>query len=111
MKVRLLLRTTVEEFSENHSNGKTHFDKWLEVMEYADWSKPKDITDTYSGNLLGNGTNRVVFDIGGNGRNAFRIICEYNFGVKNIHLYVNWIGTHEAYNSLTKEQKITISIY
>jgi mRNA interferase HigB len=111
MRVRLQLRLTVEKFADNHSNGKNHFYKWLAVIEDADWEEPKDMLKTYAGNLLSNGSNRVIFDIGGNGRNAYRMICEYVFGRKLIRLYVNWIGTHEQYNALTEQQKRTISDY
>ncbi len=118
MKVRLFLKETIEEFAENHANGKKHFANWLTVIKDVEWEEPNHITASLSGNLLGNGSNRVVFDIGGNGRNAFRLICSYKFRLYykksdtyKVHLYVNWIGTHEEYNALTEEQKITISIY
>ncbi len=116
MRVRLFRKDTIEGFAEFHSNGKRHFDGWLNVIKYVEWGKPIDITTYHNGNLLGNGSNRVVFDIGGNGRNAFRIICSYLFGCKSksgkkVHLYVNWIGTHEEYNSLTENEKLTISHY
>ena len=117
MNVRLIRRDTVEDFAENHANGRKHLYTWLNVIKYADWEVPNDITFSVNSNLLGNSSNRVVFDIGGNGRNAFRIICEYKFNcpyknnVKKVHLYVNWIGTHEEYNSLTEEEKLIISDY
>lgn len=115
MKVRLFRPDTIEEFADHHGNGKKHFIGWLNAIKFADWKEPKDITSTIKGNLLGNGSNRVVFDIGGNSSNSFRIICEYKFDcsyknqVKKIHLYINWIGTHEEYNRLSNEEKRTIS--
>jgi mRNA interferase HigB len=118
MRVRLFLQETIEDFANNHASGKKLFMACLTAIKNADWEEPNDITDTIKGNLLGNGSNRVVFDIGGNGNNAFRIICEYQFGLyykksdtHKIHLYVNWIGTHEQYNALTEYQKLTISDY
>ena len=118
MRIRLFRKDTIEEFAESHSNGKRHFIGWLNSIKYIEWEQPIDITSSLNGNLLGNGSNRVVFDIGGNGRNAFRIICSYLFGckykrgtIKKVHLYVNWIGTHEEYNSLTEKEKLTVSQY
>lgn len=118
MKVRLLREDTIDEFSGNHANGKKHFSAFLKLVKGAEWNTPEDITDLINGNLLGNGSNRVVFDLGGNGRNAFRIICGYKFGcyykksnTYKVHLYVNWIGTHEDYNALTEEDKLTICDY
>jgi mRNA interferase HigB len=70
MRVRLLLIDTVQDFADDHGNAKVHFENWLATLKYADWKIPNDITRTFSGNLLGNGSNRVVFNIGGNGSNA-----------------------------------------
>lgn len=96
----------------------TDIENWLTAIRNADWKEPGDITKSINGNLLGNGSDRVVFDLGGNGSNAFRIICEYLFncpyrkeGVKKVHLYVNWIGTHEEYNRLSEKDKLTIEIF
>ena len=118
MKVRLFLQETIEDFADNHSNGRKLFVAWLTAIKNAEWEEPIDITKTVKGNLLSNGSNRVVFDLGGNSSNAFRIICSYKFrfyykksDTYKIHLYVNWIGTHEEYNRLTEVQKLIISTY
>ena len=108
MKVRLLRKDTVEDFANAHTNGKIHFEKFLNIFKYAVWLVPLDIVCSYPGNLLGNGSDRVVFDVGGNGRNAFRIICKFAFGRKFVRLYVAWIGTHEEYNRLTLNYKLTV---
>jgi mRNA interferase HigB len=111
MRVRLVKGKTVEQYARRHANGRTHFEGWLEAIEYAHWAEPADILRTYRGNLLGGSSARMVFDLGGDGSNSFRIICGYKFGRKYVHLYVKWIGTHERYNHLTNEQKRTISEY
>jgi mRNA interferase HigB len=49
--------------------------------------------------LLGDGSNRAVFDIGGN---KYRMIGKYAFGDNQVHLFVCWIGTHAEYNKLCK---------
>lgn len=111
MRVRLLRRDTIEDFAKGHANGKIHFKNFLEILDYADWIEPNDIIRSYAGDLLGNGSDRVVFDVGGNGRNAFRVICKYAFGRKLVRLYVAWIGTHEEYNALTPNDKLTVWDY
>ncbi len=118
MKVRLFLEATIEDFANHHASGKKLFTAFLTTVKNAEWEEPGDITKTVKGNLLGNSSDRVVFDIGGNSSNSFRIICGYKFGCYykksesyKVHLYVNWIGTHEQYNALTEEQKRTISQY
>ena len=50
-----------------------------------------------SADLLGDGTEKVIFDIGGNN---YRIICKYWFSRDDVHLYVKWIGTHAEYDKL-----------
>lgn len=113
MKVKLFRKETIEDFKDDHANGKKHFEKLIELLEYADWEEPKDISSSIKGNLLGNGSDRVVFDLGGNGNNAFRIICKYRFRPykKKVYLYVVWVGTHEEYNALTKDDKLTVWDY
>ncbi|RYF91432.1 MAG: type II toxin-antitoxin system HigB family toxin, partial [Chitinophagaceae bacterium] len=59
--------------------------------------------------FLGNGSGRVVFDIGGN---KYRMICKYAFGDKQVHLFICWIGTHAAYTQLCKKgQQYNITLY
>ena len=113
MKVKLYRKETIVEFKDDHSNGKRHFENFLALLEYSDWKTPLDITSTIRSNLLGNGSNRVVFDLGGNGTNAFRIICKYRFRPfkKRVYLYVVWIGTHEKYNALSSSDKLTVWNY
>ena len=109
MRVRLLKEQTIRTFAKDHANVQKHLNNWLDIiLHYADWNDPLDITKTVQANLLGR--NRVVFDIGGGGRNACRIICEFLFGRRVVHLYVNWIGTHEEYNNLSDDEKRTIDM-
>jgi len=111
MRVRLVKGVTARDYARLHANGQRHFDHWLSAMDNADWNEPADITRSFKGNLLGGGSNRVVFDLGGNGSNSFRIICSYAFGKKWVHVFLKWIGTHEAYNYLTEAAKRTIAIF
>ncbi len=92
MKVHLIKKQSIEDFCLLHSNGIIPFKDWLSKIKWADWNKPKDIQQSFpSADLLGRNSNRVIFNIGGN---AFRMICKYFIGEKEIHLYVCWIGTH-----------------
>ncbi len=110
MRVHLIKKQSIEEFVVIHANSKNSFTYWLMVIKHAEWGTPEDIAATYaSADLLGNGTNRVVFDIGGN---KYRMICKYAFGDSEVHLFVCWIGTHAEYTKLLRtEKQYTISIY
>jgi mRNA interferase HigB len=110
MKVHLIKKQTIEEYAISNSQSRPSFGIWLNILRFADWNEPSDIQDTFgSADLIGNGTNRVVFNIGGNN---YRIICKYAFGKNQVHLFVCWIGTHAEYSKLCKEEKqYTINSY
>lgn len=98
MKVHLIRKETIEVWCVKHARSKTSFGDWLAKLKYADWEEPSDIKSTFNAaDLLGNRSNRVIFDIGGNN---YRMICKYAFGEKQVHLFVCWIGTHAEYKKL-----------
>ncbi|RYD59179.1 MAG: type II toxin-antitoxin system HigB family toxin [Sphingobacteriales bacterium] len=110
MRVHLIKRQTIEAFAMVNARSRPSFEIWLNILKYADWMSPEDIRASYgSADLLGNGSDRVVFNIGGNN---YRMICKYFFGDKQIHMFVCWIGTHAQYTQLCNQQKqYSISIY
>jgi mRNA interferase HigB len=110
MRVHLIKKSTVEEFVSENERSKPSFQIWLTVIKYADWNKPEDIQNTFgSADLLGNGTYRIVFNIGGNN---YRMICHYVFGENLVRLFICWIGTHAQYSKLCKEGKqYNINLY
>ena len=101
MKVRLIKKKTIAKYSEENPKGESSFNDWLIKLKNADWEIPNDIKSTFgSADLLGKGSNRVIFNIGGNN---YRMICKYHFGKTNVHLFINWIGTHSEYDKLCKD--------
>jgi mRNA interferase HigB len=100
MRIHLIRKETVEDFVLQNPSGRIPFQEWLARIKYADWELPADILLTFArADILGNGSNRVVFDIGGNN---FRLIAKYAFGKNQVHLFVCWIGTHKDYDKLCK---------
>lgn len=98
MRIHLIRKETIESFVIQHARSRSIFNEWLVKIKYADWEIPSDIKSTFpSADLLGRGTSRVVFDVGGN---KYRVIVKYAFGDRNVHLFVCWIGTHAEYNKL-----------
>ena len=98
MRVRLISKNTIEKYVKAHSNSRASFEIWLSKVKGADWKSPEDIMETFpSADLLGDGTEKVIFEIGGNN---YRIICKYWFSRDDVHLYVKWIGTHAEYDKL-----------
>jgi mRNA interferase HigB len=110
MKVHLIRKETIENFARQNARSRVSFEEWLTKLKYADWNKPADIIATFgSADLLGNNSNRVVFDIAGNN---YRMICKYAFGDKQVHLFVCWIGTHAEYSKLCKlNEQYTVNDY
>jgi mRNA interferase HigB len=103
MRVRLIKRRSIEAFVQANTRSRSSFRIWLAIISRADWNIPSDIKDTFkTADLLGNASERVVFNVGGN---EYRMICSYHFGKTWVHLYVKWIGTHAAYTKLCSENK------
>jgi mRNA interferase HigB len=101
MRVHLIKRQAIDQFVEQHASGRRSFEIWISTISYVDWITPSDIKKTFcSADLLGRGSDRVVFNIGGNN---YRIISKYFFGENRVHLYIKWIGTHAEYNELCKK--------
>ena len=109
MKVHLIKRQTVEVYAARHARARS-FALWLTAVKYADWRTPADIQQTFgSADLLGNGSSRVVFDIGGN---HYRLIARYVFGERQAHLFVCWVSTHAEYDKLcAKGEQYTVNLY
>ena len=103
MKVHLIKKQSIEEYAIHNSKSRIPFTEWLTKIKYAAWETPLDIVSTFpSADLLGAGSDRIIFDIGGNN---YRLIGKYFFGDKQVHLFICWIGTHAEYNKICKESK------
>ncbi len=101
MKVHVIKLKTIQDYTDDHKHSFVHFGVWVRMISHADWEKPQDMVSTFgSADILGNKSERVVFNIGGN---KFRMICSYYFGQRNVHLYINWIGTHAEYDKICSE--------
>lgn len=110
MKVHLIKKLTIDAYIRSHAHSKSSFENWLTGLKYADWDRPDDILQTFGkADLSGSGTNRVVFNVGGNN---YRMVCKYHFGSSRVHLFVCWIGTHAEYRELCdRGGQYTINAY
>ena len=110
MRIHLIKEKTLEDFVLKHARSKSSLEDWLEKIKDADWNEPSKIKETFgAADILGKGSNRVVFNLAGNN---YRLICKYFFGIKKAHLFVCWIGTHKAYSELCKaNEQFTINVY
>lgn len=110
MKVHLIKKQSIEEYMLQNARSRPSFRLWLNLLKHADWEEPAHIMETFAtADLLGNGSDRVVFNIAGNN---YRVICKYHIGITRVHLYVKWIGTHAAYTELCNNgNQYIVSIY
>ena len=106
----MIKKQTVENYARANAGSRRPLTLWLSAIKFSHWGEPNDIKKTFgSADLLGNGSERVVFDIGGNN---YRMICKYLFGEKQVHLFVCWIGTHAEYDKLcNNNEQYTVSAY
>lgn len=105
MKVHLIKAKTVRGYAKKHSGSVASFENWINKVKKADWEIPQDMMQTFATttiDILGKGSSRVMFDVGGNN---YRILCKYQFGKKMVHLFVLWIGTHAEYDKLCANGK------
>ena len=110
MKVHLIKRKSIEDFISIHARSKIPFYIWLKALKFADWETTEDVVRTFgAADILGNGTSKVVFNIGGNN---YGLICKYKFGKRQVHLFACWIGSHQEYDQLCKNKdQYTINSY
>jgi mRNA interferase HigB len=92
MKVHLIKKQTIEDYAIQNAGSRLSLNMWLNILKYADWEFPENIQETFrSADLLGKG------------RNKYKMICKYAFGHTQVHLFVCWLGTHDAYSRLCKQ--------
>ena len=110
MKAHLIKKQAIEDYVKKNAQSRASFKIWLSILKRIVWNEPNDILATFnSADILGNGSERVVFNIGGN---KYRMICRYHFGTVRVHLFVKWIGTHAEYTKLCNERKqYEVSVY
>ena len=103
MRIHLIKKQSIEDYVHENARSLSSFEVWLSIIRHADWDAPNDIVSTFnSADILGKGSDRVVFNIGGNN---YRLLCKYHFGQTQVHLFIKWIGTHAEYSKLCNEGK------
>lgn len=110
MKIHLIRKQTIENYVKANVQSKAAFTNWLSILKWAKWNAPQDIISTFNrADILGEGSKRIVFNIGGN---KYRMICSYHFGKQKVHLFIKWIGTHSEYTELcTEGRQYSINVY
>ena len=110
MTIHLIRKDTIELYSTQNAQSRDAFEEWMSKLKNADWVSSADMKSSFASvDLLGNGSSRAVFDIGGN---KYRLIGKYAFGEKQVHLFICWIGSHAEYDKLCKmNNQYTVNLY
>lgn len=110
MRVKVIKKQTIYDYAQKYPTSRAGFNNWIALVNAASWDGPNDISKTFrSADVLGKGSSRIVFDIGGNN---YRMICSYFFGRSAVQLFVAWIGTHAEYTKLcNRKEQYTVQEY
>ena len=77
------------------------FNRFYEIANQSDWSKPQDIVETFNNSDLitckKQSISRIVFNIGSN---KYRLITGYYFAPNQTKLYIKFVGTHKEYDKI-----------
>lgn len=96
--MRIYSRNTLRTFWERHATTEDLLKAWFKDTEQANWAGPQDIKNRYATASFV-GTDRVVFNIGGNN---YRLIVKIRYEAHAV--YIRFIGTHAEYNRIKAEE-------
>ncbi|PSB00518.1 type II toxin-antitoxin system HigB family toxin [Merismopedia glauca] len=95
--MRILSRSTLRTFWENHPDAEEALKTWYYEASHANWLIPLDIKIAHrNASIIAN--NRLVFNIKGN---TYRLIVSirYDIGI----VFIRFVGTHAEYDKVDAE--------
>lgn len=90
--VQLLGKNIIDDFKKKHATSRKALDRWIKLIEAADFKNPQDIKQLFGGNV-DFVSGQTVFDVGGN---KIRAITKIAFGVRVV--LVTDVLTHTEYD-------------
>lgn len=90
--MQLLGKNIIDEFRDKHPSSRKALDRWVKLIEGAEFRTPQDIKRLFGVNVDFVG-GQTVFDVGGNKERA---ITKISFGVKVV--LVTHVLTHSDYD-------------
>ncbi|GHT57852.1 hypothetical protein FACS18945_3010 [Bacteroidia bacterium] len=92
--MQLINKRLLDEFAAKHTNALKAIDRWIEIMEKAQWKNHNELKNVFpSADYVGN--SRYVFNIKGN---DYRIVAVVMF-VADLAT-VCFVGTHAEYDKV-----------
>jgi mRNA interferase HigB len=90
--VKVLGKSLISDFKKKHSSSRKALDRWVKLMEAADFENPHDMKQFFGVNA-DFVNHQAVFDVGGN---KIRTITKIQFGIKTV--LVTHVLTHTEYD-------------
>jgi mRNA interferase HigB len=90
--MNLLGRNIIDDFKKRHSSSRKPFDRWIKLIESADFKNPQEVKQLFGVNVDFVGQ-QAVFDVG---ENKIRTIAKNEYGIKVI--LVTHVLTHSEYD-------------
>ena len=90
--MQLLGKNIIDNFKKKHPTSRKALDRWIKLIEGADFKTPQSIKELFGSNVDFVGS-QVVFDIGGN---KVRAITKVEYSVKVV--LVTHVLTHKKYD-------------
>jgi mRNA interferase HigB len=98
--MRVIARKTLKRFvdsmkgSKDQKAVKSALDSWFQEVRQADWKNPADVVKSYA-NASIVGSDRVVFNIKGNG---YRLVVAIHYRLQIV--FIKWLGSHAEYDKI-----------
>jgi mRNA interferase HigB len=100
--MRIVARSTLVAFWENHPDARASLSHWLRVAKAATWPDPRAVLTDFSKAKALNGE-RVRFEVGGG---DYRLIVAFDFARQAA--FIKFIGTHADYDRV---DALTVSLF
>ena len=94
--MRIVAKRTLRTYWERTPRAEQPLKAWYAIATRADWAKPADVKVTY-GHASVVGSDRVVFNIGGN---RYRLVVRFDYA-NRMGSYVSW----ERMQSMTRSMR------
>ncbi|MBI2376948.1 MAG: type II toxin-antitoxin system HigB family toxin [Deltaproteobacteria bacterium] len=95
--MRVIARARLRTFWEAHADAEEPLRRWFGEAERADWTSPSDVRSQFA--TASFGSDRVVFNIGGN---KYRLVVMISYARHTV--FIRFIGTHAAYDGVNVEE-------
>jgi mRNA interferase HigB len=100
--MRLIARSVLQEYSEQHPSTAAALERWYRLIKAANWASMDDVRQAVPKAKVLN-RDRVRFEVAGGN---YRLIASFNY--RRQIVFIKFLGTHAEYD---KVDALTVSMY